>query len=451
MPNNFPDWSGTWTNVKGFAGKTPWFTENWSALVDRTEDIAQVIDTATAGYTTLNDRHLAHEVTTTEVEAARDGYASLLLKQQAQDTDIATRISNVTGLISNLSGNSYRGVSFTDGIDPQDLTTVAQVNAIVVGGGSPSTIPITSLNVGTATANQKIKVDPVGTAIIGVDDVTTVTGLEVGTATADQLIRVNPTGTAIIGEDQSNLGVTDFGVGNATANSIITTDSGGTFITSKEAVYGGLSGSASWNYLSTGTFRLDQSINTPMPLNNCTVPSYPLTVSITSFADNGSGGTTCTAVSHGLAENDTLQFSFNGISIHRIFNITTNTFDIGTAYTTSPTSSTANIYTVLRTTGSGLYLINFSAYISHTNNSSGYKQIQFLLYANGESLPFSYQHITGGDLGDLEAYTTISRTHYIKSDYENNSFGCRLVTYIEGTSSSIRLYLTEANFQVLRV
>ena len=35
MPNNFPDWSGTWTNVKGFTGKTPWFTENWSALVDR--------------------------------------------------------------------------------------------------------------------------------------------------------------------------------------------------------------------------------------------------------------------------------------------------------------------------------------------------------------------------------------------------------------------------------
>ena len=49
----------------------------------------------------------------------------------------------------------------------------------------------------------------------------------------------------------------------------------------------------------------------------------------------------------------------------------------------------------------------------------------------------------------LEAYTTISRTHHIKSDYENNSFGCRLGIYIEGTSS--RLYLTQANFQVLRV
>ena len=255
MPNNFPDWSGTWTNVKGFAGKTPWFTENWSALVDRTEDIAEVIDTATAGYTTLNDRHLAHAATTTEVVAARDGYGSLLLKEQAQDTDIATRISNVTGLISNLSGNSYRGVSFTDGIDPQDLTTLAQVNSLIVGGGSPGAIPITSLNVGTATANQKIKVDPVGTAIIGVDDVTTVTGLEVGTATANQLIRVNPVGTAIIGEDQSNLGITGFGVGSATANQLINVNSAGDGIVGISPVIfeGSVASYTVWSQSSTNT------------------------------------------------------------------------------------------------------------------------------------------------------------------------------------------------------
>ena len=138
MPNNFPDWSGTWTNVKGFAGKTPWFTANWSALVDRTEDIADVIDTATAGYTTLNDR-----------------------------------------------------------LD--DFTTVADVNAIVGGGGTPSNIPITSLGVGTAIANQKIKVNPFGTGIIGVNDVNDITELSVGTATADQLIGVNSAGDSIIG------------------------------------------------------------------------------------------------------------------------------------------------------------------------------------------------------------------------------------------------------------
>ena len=138
MPNNFPDWSGTWTNVKGFAGKTPWFTENWSALVDRTEDIAQVIDTATAGYTTLNDRL-------------------------------------------------------------NDFTTVADVEAIVGGGGTPSNIPITSLGVGTAIANQKIKVNPSGTGIIGVNDVNDITELSVGTATADQLIRVNSAGNGIEG------------------------------------------------------------------------------------------------------------------------------------------------------------------------------------------------------------------------------------------------------------
>ena len=214
-------------------------------------------------------------------------------------------------------------------------------------------------------------------------------------------------------------------------------------------VYGGLSGSDDWNYLSDGSFRLDQtSVNIPMQLSNCTVPSYPLTVSITSFADNGSGGTTCTAIGHGLAENDTLQFSFNGISVHRIFNITTNTFDIGTAYTASPTSATANIYTVLRTTGSGLYLINFSAYISHSYGAANYTTIKFFLYANGESLPFSYSYI---GLGEHNSEKTISRTHYIKSDYENNSFGCRLEIYIEGTNVNSRFFLNQANFQVLRV
>jgi hypothetical protein len=193
MPNNFPDWSGTWTNVKGFAGKTPWFTENWSALVDRTEDIAQVIDTATAGYTTLNDRL-------------------------------------------------------------NDFTTVADVEAIVGGGGTPSNIPITSLGVGTAIANQKIKVNPSGTGIIGVNDVNDITELSVGTATADQLIRVNPGGTAIIGEDQSNLGVTDFGVGSATPEQLIRVNSAGNGIEGISPVIfvGGIPSDVTvWNQTST--------------------------------------------------------------------------------------------------------------------------------------------------------------------------------------------------------
>jgi hypothetical protein len=182
----------------------------------------------------------------------------------------------VTGLISNLSGNSYRGVSFTDGIDPQDLTTLAQVNSLIVGGGSPGAIPITSLNVGTATANQKIKVDPVGTAIIGVDDVTTVTGLEVGTATADQLIRVNPGGTAIIGEDQSNLGVTDFGVGSATPEQLIRVNSAGNGIEGISPVIfvGGISiGVTVWSQSSTNTnltTTVDKtSLFTSRYTNNC--------------------------------------------------------------------------------------------------------------------------------------------------------------------------------------
>ena len=238
MPNNFPDWSGTWTDVKGFAGKTPWFTENWGALVDRAEDIANVIDTATAGYTTLNARHVAHEATTTEVIAARDGYGTLLLKEQAQDTAISQKLSEATGLTQNLDGNTYRAVNFSNAVDLQDLTTLSQVNAIAVGGGSPSAIPITDLNIGTATANQKIKVNGAGDAIIGVDDITSVTGLDVGTATANQKIKVNGTGDAIIGVDDIT-SVTGLDVGTATQYDSISVNSAGTSIIGSSRAFGG--------------------------------------------------------------------------------------------------------------------------------------------------------------------------------------------------------------------
>lgn len=192
MANNFPSWTGTWSDVKGFAGKTPWFTENWSALIDRVEDIADVIDTATGSYTTLNDRL-------------------------------------------------------------NDFTTVADVEAIVGGGGTPSNIPITSLGVGTATANQKIKVNPAGTAIIGVEDISDITSSTVGTATADQLIRVNPTGDAIIGEDQLNLGITGFGVGSATARQLLRVNDAGDGVEGIDPVIfvGGTSSITVWNQSST--------------------------------------------------------------------------------------------------------------------------------------------------------------------------------------------------------
>ena len=200
-------------------------------------------------------------------------------------------------------------------------------------------------------------------------------------------------------------------------------------------VYGGLSGSDDWNYLSDGSFRLDQtSVNIPMQLSNCTVPSYPLTVSITSFADNGSGGTTCTAVSHGLAENDTLQFSFNGISIHRIFNITTNTFDIGTAYTASPTSATAKILTVIRTSTSGKYLINFTGFITIPDISSNpLKYMRIIFTYNGNELMNNTSQSnrmiearidpnTGTNLDFV--YFPASISFPVVTSQQNNSFCC---------------------------
>ena len=50
-----------------------------------------------------------------------------------------------------------------------DVATQTWVAAYVLGGGSPGDIAITDLGVGTATAEQFIRVDAAGTAIVGVD------------------------------------------------------------------------------------------------------------------------------------------------------------------------------------------------------------------------------------------------------------------------------------------
>lgn len=54
-----------------------------------------------------------------------------------------------------------------------DIATQTWVAAYVLGGGSPGDIAITDLAVGTATASQYIKIDAGGTAIIGVDSLST--------------------------------------------------------------------------------------------------------------------------------------------------------------------------------------------------------------------------------------------------------------------------------------
>lgn len=71
---------------------------------------------------------------------------------------------------------------------------VTYVNSVVSGGGSPSSIAITALGVGTATANQVVRINGAGTAVVG--DMLDITDLGIGAAAAFDEVRVNSAGTA---------------------------------------------------------------------------------------------------------------------------------------------------------------------------------------------------------------------------------------------------------------
>jgi len=72
-----------------------------------------------------------------------------------------------SALSSNLNGGAFRAANFADAEDAQDLTTLSQVTSLIVGGGNPGDIAITSLNKGSASDGQLIGIS--GGVVSGVN------------------------------------------------------------------------------------------------------------------------------------------------------------------------------------------------------------------------------------------------------------------------------------------
>lgn len=88
----------------------------------------------------LNVLRLRAEADSTEVEAAR-----------GTEPTLAARLASLvagSGMTANLNAAGWRIAALGDPVNAQDAATRAWVAAQLVGGGAPSDIPITSLNVG---------------------------------------------------------------------------------------------------------------------------------------------------------------------------------------------------------------------------------------------------------------------------------------------------------------
>lgn len=111
----------------------------------------------------LETLRMRAEADATEIENARAGAANLLAQLNVM---IAAAVQK-TGLDANLPAANFRITGAGQAVGGSDYTTLSQVNSIAATGGSPSSIGITEFNKGTATANQFIRINPAGNAVIG--------------------------------------------------------------------------------------------------------------------------------------------------------------------------------------------------------------------------------------------------------------------------------------------
>ncbi len=176
--------------LKDVAG-TEWL-EDFDALIDVTEAAITEVETARQGQANLNTKITAMDNATTavtnEVTTARQGQASLNAKITAMDLATTTVTNEVvagrqgqatlnealdlkvpkSGFTAHFSAQNYRINTLADAVNPQDAVNLQQVQSLISGGGSPSNIAVTSLNLGTATSLQVYRVDAEGSAIEGV-------------------------------------------------------------------------------------------------------------------------------------------------------------------------------------------------------------------------------------------------------------------------------------------
>jgi hypothetical protein len=145
------------------AGTKPWHAAYWSFV-----DILQ-------GYCT-------------EIEAGRGTYGSL-------NAAIAAKLDINNGLNANLNANNHRITDAADPVNPQDLATQAYVAAVVTAGGSPSSIPVTSLNKGSMALGNILRANSSTGALEGHDG--QITDWGVGTLAEGQLLQRS--GSALVG------------------------------------------------------------------------------------------------------------------------------------------------------------------------------------------------------------------------------------------------------------
>ncbi len=186
-----------WSDIEHAAGDTDYIA-HLNTLVSRSQAVA------------------------TEVETARGGAANL-------DARLDGLLDASAGLPADLAANGHKITGLADPVNGQDAATKAWANALLVGGGSPASIPITGLGAGAATASQLVRINGAGTAPEGVSPSgLAVTGFGVGGLSALQLLRANGAGTALEGVSPSGLAVTGFGVGGLSALQLLRANGAGT-------------------------------------------------------------------------------------------------------------------------------------------------------------------------------------------------------------------------------
>ncbi len=176
--------------LKGVPGQKNWYSL-WTQNIDYLQSVTTEVTTARQGQANLNTKITAMDNATTavtnEVTTARQGQANLNTKITAMDNATTAVTNEVTtarqgqanlnasidlrvpksGFTAHFSANHYRINTLADAVSPLDAVNLQQVTSLIQGGGSPSNIQITSLNVGTGNARELFRVNDQGMAIEG--------------------------------------------------------------------------------------------------------------------------------------------------------------------------------------------------------------------------------------------------------------------------------------------
>jgi len=126
----------------------------------------------------------------TEVVDAREGAASIVL-------NLANYVKN-GALTTSLDMNGQKITDVADGVASTDLVNLSQATALILAGASPSNIDITSVSVGTLTANQIAGANSGATAVEGKD----LTTIDSGSLTASTPVATKSGGAGL--EDYDN-------------------------------------------------------------------------------------------------------------------------------------------------------------------------------------------------------------------------------------------------------